>query len=145
MAIFNSVPPGSTNPSSPSTRTPITDGVARDNAGVVEASVDDALARHPDLRKGYGKQVFELQPRLDWHKGTAVLWLLHALALDGPDVLALYIGDDLTDEDAFRTVADRGIGIVVAAGARPTAASYVLKHPEEVHAFLRHLISWLKR
>jgi alpha,alpha-trehalase len=74
-----------------------------------------------------------------------VLWLLHALALDGPEVLPLYIGDDLTDEDAFRTLADRGIGIVVEAGARLTAASYVLKDPEEVQAFLRHLLSWFKR
>jgi trehalose 6-phosphate phosphatase len=97
------------------------------------------------LRKGYGKKVFELLPRLDWHKGKAVLWLLQALKLDRPDVLPLYIGDDLTDEDAFRAIADRGIGIVVEAGTRSTAASYVLKHAEEVQAFLRHLISWLKR
>jgi trehalose 6-phosphate phosphatase len=103
------------------------------------------LARHPNLRQGYGKKVFELQPRLDWHKGKAVLWLLQALELDGPEVLPLYIGDDLTDEDAFRTLADRGVGIVVEDGSRPTAASYVLKHPEEVRSFLRHLISWFKR
>jgi trehalose 6-phosphate phosphatase len=120
-------------------------GVAQADEGVVEAIVDDVLVRHPDLRKGYGKKVFELQPRLDWHKGKAVLWLLQALKLDGPDVLPLYIGDDLTDEDAFRTLADRGIGIVVEAGTRPTAASYILKHPGEVQSFLRRLISWLQR
>jgi trehalose-phosphatase len=120
--------------------------VARDDdERAVEAIVDDVLVRHPDLRKGYGKKVFELLPRLDWHKGKAVLWLLQALELDRPDVLPLYIGDDLTDEDAFRMLVDRGIGIVVEAGTRSTAASYVLKHPEEVQAFLRHLISWLKR
>ncbi|MGH8065064.1 MAG: trehalose-phosphatase [Candidatus Entotheonellia bacterium] len=117
--------------------------VACDDERVVEASVDDVLARHPDLRKGYGKKVFELQPRLDWHKGKAVLWLLQALELDGPDAIPLYIGDDLTDEDAFRTLADRGIGIVVEEGARLTAASYVLKDPEEVQSFLRHLLAWL--
>jgi trehalose-phosphatase len=118
-------------------------GVARDDEGTVEAIVNDVLARHSGLRKGHGKKVFELQPRLDWHKGKAVLWLLQALELDGPGVLPLYIGDDLTDEDAFRTLADRGIGIIVEEGSRPTAASYVLKHPGEVHAFLRQLISWL--
>jgi alpha,alpha-trehalase len=120
-------------------------GVSQNDEAAVEAIVDDVLARHPDLRQGYGKKVFELQPRLDWHKGKAVLWLLQALELDGPEVLPLYIGDDLTDEDAFRTLADRGVGIVVEEGSRPTAASYVLKHPEEVRAFLRYLISWLKR
>jgi trehalose 6-phosphate phosphatase len=120
-------------------------GVAQDDEGAVEAIVNDVLARHPGLRQGYGKKVFELQPRLDWHKGKAVLWLLQALELDGPEVLPLYIGDDLTDEDAFRTLADRGVGIVVEEGSRPTAASYVLKHPQEVRSFLRHLISWFKR
>jgi phosphoglycolate phosphatase-like HAD superfamily hydrolase len=117
--------------------------VARDDEGTVEAIVNDVLARNPGLRKGHGKKVFELQPRLDWHKGKAVLWLLQALELDGPEVLPLYIGDDLTDEEAFRRLADRGIGIIVEEGSRPTAASYVLKHPGEVHAFLRQLISWL--
>jgi trehalose-phosphatase len=120
-------------------------GVARDDEAAVEAMVDDVLARHPDLRKGYGKKVFELQPRLDWHKGKAVLWLLRVLELDGPEVLPLYIGDDLTDEDAFRALGDRGLSIIVEEGSRPTAASYVLKHPEEVRSFLRHLIAWLTR
>jgi trehalose-phosphatase len=119
-------------------------GVARDDEGTVEAIVDDVLGGYPDLRKGYGKKVFELQPRLDWHKGKAVLWLLQALKLDKSEVLPLYIGDDLTDEDAFRTLTNGGIGIVVEAGTRPTAADYVLRHPEEVQSFLRHLISWLQ-
>jgi trehalose 6-phosphate phosphatase len=111
----------------------------------VEAIVDDVLAGHPELRKGYGKKVFELQPRLDWHKGHAVRWVLRALGLDGPDVLPLYIGDDLTDENAFEAVAERGLGIVVAAASRSTSASYVLKNPDEVHLFLRRLLAWLGR
>jgi trehalose 6-phosphate phosphatase len=119
--------------------------VAQDDEGMVEAIVDDVVVRHPDLRKGYGKKVFELQPRLDWHKGKAMLWLLQALKLDEFEALPLYIGDDLTDEDAFRMLTERGLGIVVEAGARLTAATYVLKHPGEVQAFLRHIISWLQR
>jgi trehalose 6-phosphate phosphatase len=120
-------------------------GITRDHEQMVEAIVDDVLAHYPNLRKGYGKKVFELQPRLDWHKGKAVLWLLQALNLDESEVLPLYIGDDLTDEDAFRTLTDGGIGIVVDAGTRPTAANYILQHPEEVQSFLRLLISWLQR
>jgi trehalose 6-phosphate phosphatase len=120
-------------------------GVAQDDEGIVEAIVNDVLVRYPDLRKGYGKKVFELQPRLDWHKGKAMLWLLQALKLDEFETLPLYIGDDLTDEDAFQMLTERGLGIVVEAGARLTAATYVLKHPGEVQAFLRHLISWLQR
>ncbi len=56
-----------------------------------------------------GKKVFELRPRFDWDKGKAVLWLLRALGQTGADILPFYIGDDLTDEDAFRALRDRGI------------------------------------
>jgi trehalose-phosphatase len=93
------------------------------------------------LRKGYGKKIFELQPRLDWHKGKAVLWLLQALALNSTEVVPLYIGDDVTDEDAFVALADCGIGIVVAEAPRPTSAQYALKNPDEVRAFLAYLIT----
>jgi alpha,alpha-trehalase len=119
--------------------------VAQADEAAVAVIVDEVLAHHPDLRKGHGKKVFELQPRLDWHKGKAVLWLLQALKLDGTDVLPFYIGDDLTDEDAFKALAHRGIGIRVEDSPRPTAAHYVLKSPVEVQAFLKHLTVWLKR
>jgi trehalose 6-phosphate phosphatase len=120
-------------------------GLDQADEGAVEAIVDDVLAGHPELRKGYGKKVFELQPGLDWHKGHAVRWVLHALGLDGPDVLPLYIGDDRTDENAFKALRERGIGIVVAESSRPTWASYLLKNPGEVHLFLRQLLAWLGR
>jgi alpha,alpha-trehalase len=119
-------------------------GVAQERESVVESIVDSVLTHHPELRKGWGKKVFELQPRVDWHKGKAVLWLLEALALNGPDALPLYIGDDVTDEDAFTALADRGIGILVAETPRPTAASYLLKNPDEVKTFLHYLTTALE-
>lgn len=49
--------------------------------------------------------------QVDWDKGTALVHLLKALHLDDPhDVLAIYIGDDRTDEDAFRELAALNIG-----------------------------------
>jgi len=120
-------------------------GVAQADEGAVEAIVDDVLARHPELRKGYGKEVFNLQPGVDWQKGHAVIWVLRALGLDRPDVLPLYIGHDLPHENAFRALVARGIGIAVAESSRPTAASYVLRNPHEVRLFLRRLIVWLER
>ncbi len=43
--------------------------------------------------------------QVEWHKGTALVHLVEALGLAGqPDVVAIYIGDDHTDEDAFRTL-----------------------------------------
>jgi trehalose 6-phosphate phosphatase len=105
----------------------------------IEPLVDEIAAKHPRLRKGFGKKVFELQPDIDWHKGRAVSWLLQALDMDSPDVLPIYIGDDLTDEDAFEWLRDRGVGIVVRDQPRPTAARYALENTAEVGVFLAML------
>ena len=86
--------------------------------------------------------VYEIQPKLDWDKGKAVLYLLDALDLDRDDVVPLYLGDDITDEDAFGALAGRGVGIFVGSaddpevGARDTAAAFVLDSTEEVQRFL---------
>jgi trehalose-phosphatase len=107
----------------------------------VHEAVRAALSEQPELRRLDGKKVFELQPRIDWDKGKAVLWLLQALDLNTTAVLPLYLGDDVTDEDAFKALDGLGIGIVVGEDARPSIARYALKNPHEVHDFLRSLIS----
>jgi trehalose 6-phosphate phosphatase len=111
-----------------------------------DRGVDRLLAEHPDeLKVTPGKMVYEIQPRLKWDKGKAVLYLLEALRLDGDDVAALYLGDDITDEDAFRALSDRGIGIFVGraddpeVGGRGTSAAFVLDSIEEVERFLDQL------
>jgi trehalose 6-phosphate phosphatase len=114
------------------------------NVAAVEEAVDKVLADCPKLRKSSGKKVYELQPKIDWHKGKALLWLLRALNMDEPEVLPLYIGDDTTDEDAFQVLGDRGIGIVVAKGPRPTAARYFLEDPDAVQRFLNVLTTALR-
>jgi alpha,alpha-trehalase len=114
--------------------------VANHDVEAVQHAVDEVLARHPDLRKGHGKKVFELQPDTDWNKGRAVEWLLQQLDLNGDDVLPLYIGDDVTDEDAFRTLYGRGLGIAVGGGARQTSAEYALEDPRDVRRFLQVLM-----
>ncbi len=107
----------------------------------IESAVDAVRAELPDLRKVHGKKVFELRPDLDWDKGTALLWLLKRLhpGSENSAIIPLYLGDDLTDEDAFRAIADRGISILVAAEPRETAAAYSLRNPEEVRIFLERL------
>jgi trehalose-phosphatase len=82
---------------------------------------------------------------MDWHKGKALLSLLATLGLDGKEVLPLFIGDDVTDEDAFRAMQDRGIGIVVWDRPYETAAAYSLQNPDQVREFLVRLIPLCRR
>ena len=109
----------------------------------LERSVSEIAARHRKLRRIDGKKVYELLPNIDWDKGKAVLWLLQQLGLERANARPIYIGDDRTDEDAFRALEQRGVGILVSEEPRPTAASYSLKDPIEVERFLRKLTARL--
>lgn len=111
----------------------------------IDAAVDAALACHGGLRKGHGKKVYELRPDVRWDKGTAVRWLLQSLSLDQPDVLPIYFGDDVTDEDAFRELAGDGLGFVVLDAPRPTAAHFSLADPGEVRLLLEALADAIQK
>jgi len=108
--------------------------------GEIEAAVDASISADERLKKTTGKKVFEVRPDVDWHKGKALLFLLEALNLDRPDVVPFYVGDDVTDEDAFDVLEDRGIGILVSDVPRPTQATYWVQAPWEVYAFLERLV-----
>jgi len=110
--------------------------VSNEDRPKLERAVAATSERYPNLRRGAGKMVHELRPDIDWHKGKAVLRLLEIL---DHDVLPIYIGDDVTDEDAFRALQDRGVGVVVCEEPHPTAAAYRLAGTEEVRALLQKL------
>ncbi|KAA8491061.1 putative trehalose-phosphate phosphatase D [Porphyridium purpureum] len=106
----------------------------------IERAVDEVVENSQFLRKTHGKCVFEVRPKIDWDKGRAVDWLLSALELNHPRVLPIYIGDDKTDEDAFRVLRARGLACVVggAQDTHQTAAHFRLEDPMAVERFLRH-------
>lgn len=83
-----------------------------------------------------GNKVCEIRPHTKWNKGMAVRWILEHAKLT--DALAIYIGDDLTDEDAFGTVAG-GFPIRVGRSGQ-TAARYHLPKQEAVQRFLAWLV-----
>jgi trehalose-phosphatase len=116
-------------------------------AGLVARVTRDAeaICRRWRLAVMTGKAVIEGRPPVAWDKGQAVLHILRAR--QGPDwpskVRALYIGDDATDEFAFRSL--RGIGrsiLVAPSGAvAQSAADLALAGPDDVLQFVRWLAS----
>ena len=105
-----------------------------DAAPAVQFAVE--AARRPGLKVTDAKMVLELRPAVDWHKGAAFRWLQQALA---PRTLPIFIGDDATDEDAFRAL-PAGITARVGEGKVPTAARYALASPAEVYSFLTAIL-----
>jgi len=86
-----------------------------------------------------GKKVYEIRPPSDWNKGKAIAWLINKLKEDKVKAKALpiYLGDDLTDEDAFKVIEGYGgISIFVGADDVESAARYYLNSPDDVTEFL---------
>lgn len=70
------------------------------------------------------------------NKGNVVSTVL--MEEHGQPVVACFLGDDHTDEDAFKALGDRGVSILVSAKSRPTFADVRLENEDEVRAFLEH-------
>jgi trehalose-phosphatase len=81
-----------------------------------------------------GKKVFEVRPNIAWDKGRAVLWFMEKLA-KGKDLMPVYIGDDKTDEDAFRALKKKGITVRVGRSNK-TQAKYFVRNVNGVYRFL---------
>ncbi|KAL5230166.1 hypothetical protein ABZP36_028942 [Zizania latifolia] len=107
--------------------------------------VKGELKEYPKLKLTQGRKVLEIRPTIKWDKGKALEFLLESLGFaDCTDVLPVYIGDDRTDEDAFKVLQKRGqgVGIVVSKYPKDTHASYSLQEPAEVMEFLLRLVEW---
>jgi len=94
--------------------------------------------RKNEIKSHAGKKVFELKPPLEWDKGKAALWLIRKQEiLKGKGgVLPVYIGDDSTDEDAFKVLKNKGTTVFVGT-EKSSSAQYCLSGPEEVTKFLK--------
>jgi trehalose 6-phosphate synthase/trehalose 6-phosphate phosphatase len=74
--------------------------------------------------------------RADINKGTVIEELIRNL---GSPACIAYLGDDLTDEDAFAALSGRGLTVLVRSAYRPTLAEVWLRPPEQV---VRFLVGW---
>lgn len=108
----------------------------------LRAAIEDT-AKQLGLKVTEGKLVLEVRPPLRVDKGTAVLTLAHRL--DGLRATSslIFIGDDRTDEDAFRALrarAPHAVTVRVTHGDdTPTAAEFNVGDTPDV----RELLEWL--
>jgi trehalose 6-phosphate phosphatase len=115
--------------------------VASADVPLMSEILNSLVAPHDGLffvRKG--QNVFEIVPGTRWDKGSAVLRILESLRKTRSGELAVcYIGDDTTDECAFRRLPG---AITVRVGKNcPTAARFRARDPAHVARFLH----WLQR
>ncbi|TDP72161.1 trehalose 6-phosphate phosphatase [Bradymonas sediminis] len=111
--------------------------VADQDLPTISKHLDWVLREFPGFRVTAGKKIYDIRPDIDWDKGSAVRWILtYGPNSRGQDPLAIYIGDDTTDEDAFRALRPDGVTIVVQATPSPSAAEYCLRDTGQVQDFL---------
>jgi trehalose-phosphatase len=106
----------------------------------IKSSVAAVTRAHPQLEVTSGKKVLEIRPRTEWNKGHAVQWMIKQLGSGLP----IYVGDDMTDEDAFSRLRG-GITILVSRQRKASKAKYYLKDITDVYKFLRLLTRWIQR
>lgn len=94
------------------------------------------------IRTTDGKKVHEIRPAIAWDKGKAVNLIIEKYIPQQrrKNLLPVYIGDDRTDEDAFKVINQYGgISILVGKEGQASAAKYYLNSPEEVGTLLVEL------
>ena len=110
------------------------------------AAVEGEATRH-GLRVTLGKKVFEIRPPGRIDKGTAVYRLARDLGALGDDAALTFVGDDTTDEDAFRVLRARvPRALTIHVGDDPaTAAEFTVATTEEVRALLVRITRLIDR
>jgi alpha,alpha-trehalase len=111
--------------------------VEADRVAEVEMIVKEAIEGQERLKIGMGKKILEIKPNLDWDKGHALNWLMEELNVNGENHFPIFIGDDITDEDAFKVL--KVTGILVGLHGQKTYADYRLNDTGEVYQFLEEL------
>lgn len=99
----------------------------------VREVVEDCVKAHPNVKLSKGKMVLEVRPQVEWNKGDAVEVIRKNFEVRG---LPIYIGDDITDEDAFRRLKD---GITVRVGMNENSAAKYFVSSNEVNELLERI------
>jgi trehalose-phosphatase len=120
-------------------------GASDDDRPRIKAAVHEAVRAHGGedaIDLGAGSMVLELRPPIDCDKGTIVHRVLEAeeRRFGAENLFAIYIGDDVTDEDAFEAIRTRGWTVLVGE-PRISYAEYYLNDPRDVYTLLTRFAS----
>lgn len=108
-----------------------------------EALFDEVV--EPFLKAGTvrvegGKLIREVRPPIVWDKGNALAVVRDAVKKEGVEPLVIFLGDDSSDEAAFRRLSDEDLSIFVGEPRGRASARYFLRNLREVDEWLKRLL-----
>jgi trehalose-phosphatase len=119
--------------------------VSGENVGKVRGLAAEVRQKFADrLSFSEGKKVFEARPTGGRDKGVASLEILDSFSNAGR-LAVFYMGDDTTDEDAFRALSGTGWTVIVGGERSKSSAEYYLESTDEVADFLQLALNVLDR
>jgi trehalose 6-phosphate phosphatase len=117
------------------------------NEGTVADVVQRITAPHIDrgeIKVYPMKKVWEIRPPVDWDKGKAAEFIGNEIKakLKLSRLLTVYLGDDATDEDAFKVMRrPQGWAVYVGGENKTSAAGYYLSSTAEVEELVSRLLN----
>ena len=111
----------------------------------IKEALENIIRSQSKLCLMSGKKVFEILPDIDWDKGKAIKWIMEALKISWSQASVVYLGDDTTDEYAFRTIRSRGTGILVSEEPKESAADFQLFSTAEVKRLLEKIAAFSEK
>lgn len=116
------------------TMTVHTRGAAEEAARHVERVLEAVVRPDTGFMWRAALASFEIIPANGWNKGRAIEWMRKSLHLD--NAFTLFIGDDVSDEDAFEQLPD---AVTIRVGGPPTNARFTARSIEEIAALVEKL------
>lgn len=119
-------------------------GVKRENTEIIKSILADIASKYYGLEIKKGKSIFEVLPSTGWNKGRAVEYVLAMLTMSLGHGIPIYVGDDWSDESAFKVVNKGGISVRVGRSCK-TRAKYYVRDVGDVEKFLAWLGEAVKK
>jgi trehalose 6-phosphate phosphatase len=101
----------------------------------------DPYEKKKKIKVTTGKKILEIRPPVVWDKGKIVNKILSEKKKKSKKKISpLYLGDDRTDEDAFKVICNKGYAVKITSNPKEqTYATYYLKNINEVGTFFKKL------